>query len=85
MHGDEAWLIKAFISFVEQFKFVCCVGDPTKVCFNSKLRRCCPNEGVTCISRTTLTVANQVVEVKIYYNVTGMYNINFILIFLSEA
>lgn len=52
-------------------------GDPTKVCFNSKLRRCCPNEGATCVSRTTLRVANQDVEVKIYENTTGHICIDF--------
>ena len=46
-------------------------GDPTKVCYNSKLRRCCPGETTSCVSKTTLRVANQVVEVEIHSNSSG--------------
>lgn len=52
-------------------------SDPTAVCFNSKLFRCCPNEGVACKSRTTLKIGNKVVEVKIYTSVKGGYCIDF--------
>ena len=50
-------------------------ANPLKLCYNSKLPRCCPGDvggaQLTCVTRTSLKFGNEVVEIAVHLNSTS--------------